>query len=261
MHDRRVLRRIRHIPGQPVTYLQNPKVASKSIEATLWKAYDPEGAPDNPHGRKPKPFIDNHASEEQVSDLLASEFFTVVRNPYARFVSAFLNKVQRSAWLKISAHFGMEPEPRPSVKELLALIHDMPATDLDQHFRPQHINVLHGLAPIDFLGHMERMDEVTAFLDRHGFRMVVNLTNATGASERIGEILDDADLKAIRAIYEEDFRIFGYSEDPAISMPRTDGVSLSQDRSRLRALFRRHRRMRDAAGRRRSRFPPGESGV
>src|SRR5688572_3312014 len=246
MRTRQAFRNIRHIPGQSLTYLHNPKVASKSIEATLWKAHDPSGAPDNPHGKKEKPFLKtNELTEAELRALLGSEFFTVVRNPYSRFLSAFLNKVRKGrdrsqpAWHKRSGRFGMSPEARPSMMDLLAAMREMPADAIDKHFRPQHLNVLHGIAPIDFLGYLERMEEVEAFLRRHQFTLVSNRQGGTGAAGLISEMLDAAAIKAIYEIYESDFRIFGYSEDPTISMPRTEGVALSRDRSRLRALLRR----------------------
>src|SRR5690242_6054602 len=49
--------RIKHIPGQALTYLQNPKVASKSIERSLWLAYDRDGAPINPYAVRDRPFL------------------------------------------------------------------------------------------------------------------------------------------------------------------------------------------------------------
>jgi hypothetical protein len=238
------LRNIRHIPGQSLTYLHNPKVASKSIEATLWKAHDPSGAPDNPHGRKEKPFLRaNELTEAELQALLGSEFFTVVRNPYSRFLSAFLNKVSgrgdrsKATWHKRSARFGMSAEAHPSINDLLAAMREMPADAIDKHFRPQHLNVLNGIAPIDFLGHMERMEEVEAFLGRHGFALQANRRGATGAAGLARELLDTAARTAICEIYESDFLIFGYSEDPTISMPRPERVALSRDRSRLRALL------------------------
>ena len=243
MRARRPLNNIRHIPGQPLTYLHNPKVASKSIEATLWKAHDP-AAPDNPHETTEKPFLrTKELTEKDLQGLLGSQFFTVVRNPYARFLSAFLNKIRKKpdrpypAWDKRSARFGMSPEARPSIEDLLAAMREIPADTLDKHFRPQHLNVLYGVAPIDFLGYLEKMEEVEGFLRGHGVALHANRNAATGAAGLISEMLDAAAINAIHEIYEGDFRIFGYSEDPAISMPRGEGVALSRDRSRLRSLL------------------------
>ena len=86
---------IRHIPGQPLSYLQNHKAASNSIELALWRAHDPEGVPLNPHVPE-MPFIRNirRARETDIQSLLASEFFSVVRNPYSRLLAAYLDKVE-----------------------------------------------------------------------------------------------------------------------------------------------------------------------
>lgn len=236
MLDRSSLLHIRHIPGQPVTYLQNPKVGTKTIEGTLWHAHDPNGAPANPHAAKGSPFLrPNQLAGKYLNELLATKFFTVVRNPYARFLAGYLNKVaHRAAWRKIGAGFGMPPDSRLTIKEFLAVVKGRDAGALDHHFCPQHINVLHGIVPLDFVGHLERMEAVEDFLREHGMAVMPNRTFSTGANRLITERLDADDRADIRVIYEEDFRLFGYSEDCERLAPVADGAAVSGDRSTLR---------------------------
>lgn len=241
-------RRIRHIPGQPVTYLQNPKVACTSIEFTLWRAYDAGGAPQNPHTPKPKfrPYIQNarKATAEGLESLLASKFFSVVRNPYARLLSAYLNKVQtsRGAWTRISRAIGLPPEPVPSLVDFLSALKHCDPYEIDHHFRPQHLNLLHGFAPLDFLGHMERMEEVNAFLYGYGFEMTKQNKNATNAITLIAHYIGPREAVFVILFYAVDFEIYGYSDDLRQLLPVRGSTATYSDRTPLRQFLERRLR-------------------
>jgi len=213
--------RIRHIPGQPVTYLQNPKVATKSIELSLWRKHDPAGAPENPHAVRDGPFIRRvrDLTNQSRDSLMASRFFSVVRNPYSRFLSAYLNKVAGRPWKKISVRMGFTPDSKPTIHDFLAALRDSDPYDVDHHFRPQHINLLRGFVPLDMLGYFEALDDVRTFLNENGFTLESNLKNSTGASSRVNELLDARAVSAIQAIYETDFQSFCYSPDPTTLSP------------------------------------------
>jgi hypothetical protein len=235
-------KRIRHIPGQPVSYLQNPKVGSKSIELSLWRKHDDANAPGNPHERGPKPFLRfiKDLDKPQLRDLSLSQFFSVVRNPYSRFLSAYLSKVMMRPWKKLSTKFGFDPESPPTINELLASIRDRDPYAVDHHFRPQHINLLRGFAPLDFLGYFEKFDDVKRFLEAHGFNLESNTKNSTNATEKVSQLLNSNAIQAIQSYYALDFEKFGYSPDPQIAEPANSVHFDSRaDRARMRAYFQR----------------------
>jgi hypothetical protein len=232
--------RIRHIPGQPVTYLQNPKVATKSIELSLWRKHDPAGAPENPHAVRDGPFIRRvrDLTNQSRDSLMASRFFSVVRNPYSRFLSAYLNKVAGRPWKKISVRMGFTPDSKPTIHDFLAALRDSDPYDVDHHFRPQHINLLRGFVPLDMLGYFEALDDVRTFLNEHGFALESNLKNSTGASSRVTELLDAQAVGEIQTIYEMDFQSYCYSPDPAQISPLTFAkVDARQERERFDAFL------------------------
>lgn len=221
MLDRAALLHLRHIPGQSVTYLQNPKVATKTIESSLWQAYDGQ-APINPHGAEGSPFLGPMQLVRRLDQVCATEFFTVARNPYTRFLSAFINKVERrGAWRKLSAQFGFTPDFVPSPAVFLERLAEMSPWEVNHHFRPQHLNVLHGLVPLTFVGHLERMSLVATYLEGHGIglREEARSRAPTRADSLMTERLDDATLCRLAEVYGRDFSVFGYSEDWRIAEP------------------------------------------
>jgi hypothetical protein len=243
--EKNPFQRIRHIPGQPVTYLQNPKVATKSIELSLWRKHDPVGAPENPHAVRDGPFIRHmrDLTDQGRDSLMASRFFSVVRNPYSRFLSAYLNKVMGRPWERISVRMGFTPDSKPAIHDFLAALRDSDPYEIDHHFRPQHLNLLRGFVPLDVLGYFEALDDVRAFLNEHGFTLESNLKNSTGASSRVNELLDARAVSAIQTIYETDFKNFCYSPDPAQTSPVTFAkVDAGEERKRFDAYLTRKAR-------------------
>jgi hypothetical protein len=238
--EKNLFRQLRHIPGQPISYLRNPKVATKTIELSLWRAHDPTTAPGNPHKSPDGPFIrvPQMLSEEVRASLLGSKFFSVVRNPYSRFVSAYLNKVKRHfAWQKTSKRFGMPPKPRPTIDKFVDVVKEADPFDMDPHFRPQHINLMRGFIPLDFVGYLEDMDTVAAFFARHGFTIESNKMNSTSSSERVTDLLTLKAVETIQEVFATDFEIFGYSTDPKQLHPTRPISSITADRDALKRYF------------------------
>ena len=235
--DAKTFRRLRHIPGQPLTYVQNPKVATKSIELSLWKAFDPNTAPRNPHAQKITPFLRaNNLDARSIESLGDSEFFSVVRNPYSRFLSGYLNKVgRRGPWRnKTSRRFGVEGTHAPSIEEFLEIVKGAEVHSMDPHFRPQHINLLHGPVSLDFVGYFEEMDAVRQYLLGHGIMLVNNTLNSTGVSmNRVAEMLSPRAIELIQDIYHLDFEIYGYSKDPQKASAVSPIRSMARNREAL----------------------------
>lgn len=232
----RFLGHLRHIPGQPVAYLQNPKAACTAIQLTLWYAHSPETAPANPNERGlRKPFVTRGMLREAKQSLVRAAFFSVVRNPYTRLVAAYLDKTLKPwNWGTFSGRFGYTRDEVPSLDTLLAAMLDMDPTTTDKHFRPQNFNLVPELAPLDFVGHVERMGEVQSFLSTYGmpWRSVENHT--TKANERIREYLTPRSLDTVQRYYARDFELFGYGEDPAVLAPIHPVRALYSDREPLR---------------------------
>ena len=165
-------RRLRYI------YVQNPKCGSSTIRNSLWTAEHAlglAGPPGVPHVYSDdQPFIDDPRRWEQVE----SEYvFTFARNPYARVLSAYLNKVVKHrdplVWGNFAARHGLGEEPL-AFGDFLRLVARTPSDELDPHWRPQCDLLLPDLIPYDFIGSMETFEADLQPRDalhlRRGFR-------------------------------------------------------------------------------------------
>jgi hypothetical protein len=235
---RHPFRIIRHIPGQPISYLNNPKVGCTSIALTMWRVHNPTNVPRIPHRHDERPFIRNFLDfpESASASLLQSRFFTVVRNPFARTLSAYLNKVGlgKKPWIRISATMGLSPDVHPSLEDLLQAMIDSNPFTIDKHFQPQWMNVLHGFAPLDYLGHMEQMDSVADYLQQFGFALERSHVNTTNATEKVQRLIGDKAADLIRRYYADDFRLYGYSDDPGVLAPVRKADVLNSSREKLK---------------------------
>ena len=244
---RNPFQRIRHIPGQPISYLKNPKVACTSIELTMWRVHNPDNVPRIPHRHDDRPFVKRirDLPASAVPGLLDSAFFSVVRNPFARTLSAYLNKVGpgKKPWIRISETVGLSPDRHPALEELLQALIDTDPFQADQHFRPQWINLLQGFAPLDYLGHIEHMDEVASYLNRFGFRLERSHVNTTNATEKVRTMISDKAVELICRYYAEDFALYGYRDDLSVIEPVRNTNVLNPSREKLRGVVERRTRV------------------
>lgn len=211
-----------YLPHQKLAYLNNAKVACSTIKKSLWLWADPSSYRDNPHAR-PGPYA-------TLSDMAAdpafgqATFFSVVRNPYVRVLSAYLDKVAKeqrdlAVWHPIARRFRLSGEARPSFLEFLQLIASEDPWLVDQHFAPQYVNILTGLVTPNYVGRMEEMQGVSAFLARHGVTIENHIPHGTKARHSIADFYGPKETKLAAEIYSRDFDLFGYSLDPMRQAP------------------------------------------
>ena len=247
------------LPDQKLVYLSNAKAGCSTLKASLWQAVSPDTFnPDIPaHDRRGSPFSPTiKAIAKDLDGFAQSTFFTVVRNPYSRVLSAYLDKIMRKkrdqgAWRPISDRFALAPGSHPPLVDLLEAMADEDPSLLDQHFAPQYINTLHHYVECDFVGHLEKMDEVATFLQGYGAQIHAYRTHSTSASNKVIEALSPREIELIRKIHAKDFELFGYSEDPTRLAPVAPMQRTPVGKDRLLLLLRgitgRNRAESDAA--------------
>jgi hypothetical protein len=133
----------------------NPKSGCSTIKASLWQAADSLSGRNTyaglPHEREEAPFLPLCAKQRdsRVNELRNAIFFSVVRNPYVRILSAYLDKIGREVstwvWLSFAQRFGVNPEigrSSLSFRDFLSMISGEPDELLNHHFRPQYLNIL-----------------------------------------------------------------------------------------------------------------------
>ena len=156
-------------------------------------------------------------TDRQVAELPSYFKFTIVRNPYARVLSAYLNKIVGGKKL---AYLGRKPGEHapPSFAEFLAYL-ERGGLHENAHWTPQASLMLLPREQLDFVGRVERLSEDLHFV-------VTRLAPAsaaaaagpapprrTRAEAEFARHYDARCAELVRSLYREDFATFGYSTD------------------------------------------------
>jgi ankyrin repeat protein len=156
--------------------------------------------------------------------------FSFVRNPYARALSAYLDKIHAGTGKKLARaafciQYKLDPGIDISFREFLHCVRSSTACELDPHWRTQAHNLLLGGLIIDFLGHVETFDEdASALVTLTGLKIDSASVEAgrrheTSAGLRLDQFYGDTEISLVNEIYEEDFQAFEYGFDPGNLAP------------------------------------------
>jgi len=138
--------------------------------------------------------------------------FTIVRNPYTRVLSAYLDKVA-------SGRKVIEParrSPPPSFREFCSFL-EQGGWPENAHWAPQTDLLLLPPEAFDFIGKLETLEESLAeafrragLSDRLPSRLACFVNHGTDANSKLAVHYDDYCRSVIRRIYASDFAAFGY---------------------------------------------------
>jgi hypothetical protein len=189
--------------------------------------------------------------------------FTIVRNPFRRIVSAFADKIfgyqrngkrYRGGLLhRAMASYDVDFGPRSNlianfrgfvrfVADSLTQGNDLPS---DLHWTPCSTQIAFNLRRNPTwrphtIGHVERLHEsLTAVAERAGLGgqyvpTTLPRENTTSLGPVTWDVLyGERELELVRKAYREDFKLFRYSEDPAIAKPLQE-VDVDEVVGRLR---------------------------
>ena len=202
-------------------YVQNWKCASSTVRSTLWAAEHRlglAGPPENPHRPSPaSPFVDDPARWEHADRTFV---FTIVRNPFVRVLSAYLDKIKlhrdRKVWAPFARRHGLGDRV-PDFAEFLRLVAGTPVDEMDPHWRPQSCTLLPGIIPYDHVGALETIErDLPAILTSifpGGTAIRRHVRHVTESAEKLGAYFGPEQLRLARSIYERDFVELGYGDD------------------------------------------------
>ena len=139
----------RCIPQLGLIYLYNPKVACTTIQYSVWAAADAKTGVKTqrirPHRRDEGPFIRDIFRHPLFGspDLRAMTCFAVVRNPFLRILSGYLNKIvnRTPVWRPFAEEHGLDfdaGQNQVSFTDFLRIIETDCDETLNVHFRPQY---------------------------------------------------------------------------------------------------------------------------
>lgn len=213
---------IHYLPKSYLVYMNNAKAGCSSIKSSLWSWRSPETL-SNPHNKGASPF--RHLFAGIVKDrkeLETANVFTVVRNPYVRVLSAYLDKIATGkggvAGKETRERFNIQGQT-PSFSAFLDMIVTEEPELLDQHFAPQFYTTMHALIRYDFIGHLEEMEKVGSWLSQWKIPQEDFRPHATNAAEMFRQHYTDRDFALVRDYFAVDFEAFGYSDDPSVLTP------------------------------------------
>lgn len=232
---------VRYAAELNLLYLNNPKCGCTTVKHALWMASDTLAGKStfasNVHDRKSGPFAGNpfNLPSRQRGKIAQTLVFSVVRNPFARALSAYADKVANdpAVWPTFLRRFGLKPtvgKNELSFADFLGLIAVAPDDILDGHFRPQCRNLLLPLARPVFIGCVENMAAVGDFLAAHGVSFRDEPMNATRTQDQFAAMYNSRTASLVRGRYAEDFTQFGYSTELADVRARPKTVPAMRDR-------------------------------
>ncbi|MEM8570110.1 MAG: sulfotransferase family protein [Pseudomonadota bacterium] len=169
---------------------------------------------------------DSYASDEidrLTADLMNKFVFTVVRNPYSKLLSAYLDKIVKLQRRVADGKAGDKinrfrlPDVPGSFPEFVEMVCAQPDVDVDLHWVGQSYKTMFHFVKYNHIGHFETLpDSIRRVSGR--FSVCVperanSALHATSASTRLAEYYTDALAEKVYTRYREDFEVFGYDPD------------------------------------------------
>lgn len=212
------------LPDLGLFYVKNPKAGCSTIVLWLDRLHTGDHAflPDNIHTdhRLPRP---RDVGWDTMAAMLGGDAFrfSFVRDPLRRFESAYRDKVTVAGrWRdEVRETLGRSGEPDGEVtfEEFLTAVEQQdPVTQMDPHWRPQHVNLMHPVLQYDHIGHLETIDA-----DLARIRELLGLPDVPLAARNVnprsgGSVYDGRPdlVRRVQALYATDFELYGYPPHP-----------------------------------------------
>lgn len=227
-------------PGRPFVYMKNHKAACTTVLATLMRHLAGllgETVPSDLDAlhTPTRRLIRAGPRRVSVADAMAAlsdpgRFrFTIVRDPVARTVSAWADKIAgRKPQLKrLNRYLGRESDAEVSLDDFIVqLATDPGALDLDRHWRPQRREISFDAIDWNFIGNVSSLDTALAQVVQIVFKEELRLADTrktlshkTGA-KAMAKALTRRQRSLIEAALVEDFEMV---EDVARRWPVSPG--------------------------------------
>jgi hypothetical protein len=215
-------RRLHPLPDFGCIYVRNAKAATSTT--LLWlhrvQTSDHGFVPDrNIHKEHKLPRVEDVGWDEVLKMLNGAAFrFAFVRDPIRRLESAYLSKIMRlrrnpgRAALQEILGLSVDPAEDLTFEQFIAAIEMQDPLLMNAHWRPQHLNLGHGLIEYDLVGRLEtfatdmaRIRETTGMAD-------IPLPQRNASKRGATAVMDGRPdlVRKIREIYARDFELYGY---------------------------------------------------
>ncbi|TYL51610.1 sulfotransferase family protein [Nocardioides sp. BGMRC 2183] len=209
------------LPSHLLFYVKNPKAGCSTVLVWLDRLHSGEHdfAPANVHTehRLPRP---RDLGWPVVSEMLggAAYRFSFVRDPLRRFESAYRDKVVRQPKrrVEIQRTLGLteDVESEVSFEQFVTAVEQQdPVTEMNPHWRPQHVNLMHPVLHYDRIGRLESFDTDLALIrEEAGLPdvpyQVRNISSRAGEASAYDGRPDL--VRRVQTVYAKDFELYGY---------------------------------------------------
>lgn len=206
-------------PEHNLLFVKNEKAGNNTARMTLQHAASPRPLPDGFRDRNrwlAPMLMPSDINLQSIDDLNRIPFkFAIVRNPYSRTLSAWLNKFagNERKKAKFRKQLGLGGKGEVTFEQFVGAIGNQSPSEMDPHWRIQSVNIYCDLIRYDHFVKFEDYDnEFGAVVSRFfGKAPLRNMHKGdTGAGAKLVEHYTPAIADQVRRIYAADFETFGY---------------------------------------------------
>lgn len=218
---RRIGNYVRPLPEHGLVYVKNPKAGCSTILVWMDRMHTGELDKEftNVHTQHRLPTV-GEVGRPRVARMLsgAAYRFSFVRDPLRRLESAYWDKIVHSGnrrWRDQVVPRPADQEPAElSFEQFLAAVEQQdPVGEMDPHWRPQHVNLMHPLVSYDRLGRIENFDaDLRLVREEAGLPDVpyqVRNTTKRATGDSVYEGRPDL-VRRVQELFAQDFELFGY---------------------------------------------------
>lgn len=209
--------RIFAFPEFRLIYISNPKAACSTIKEHMRRLSEmPEISPRDKHrlsDRRVKVIF--RKSEEEKIDIGDCLVFSSVRDPIRRVVSGFNDKFTRPNRVERAFRRKHKIAKRVAIDWPFFIDHlrSTPLKNLNPHWRPQHLNLLHGQIRIDRLVRVESLqtdleDVVSGYFPGKTVEKIH--ANASEKKKFSAKNITIKEKITLLRLYAVDYHVFGY---------------------------------------------------
>lgn len=183
--------------------------------------------------------------------------FTVVRNPYARLLSGYFDKIVNSGESpNVAAAAHKLPREPKDFADFVHMVVEQADEDRDIHWSTQAYRLAYEFFDYNFVGSVEELDlEKPALINRiFGVENKAALSTPkhfTGSSEKVNSAYSPSLARLVFNAYERDFELFGYEGDYRMLLRQRSVAQSGQYKSvldRFRNLVERGKNITEVIG-------------
>lgn len=209
------------LPDRDLIYVKNPKAASSTLVVWLDRLHTGDYSSDlrRMHREHHLPRIEEVGRRQVLKMLSGSAYrFSFVRHPLRRFESVYWDKLVNSRQWRVRAATALglpvDPDRPVTFEQFLGAVEQQdPVAEMDPHWRPQHVNLLHPLVSYDHIGKLETfVTDFERICDEAGLPQVPVEARSVSPRKSKESVYDGRPdlVRRVETLYARDFELYGY---------------------------------------------------